>query len=236
MMNQNQLYEKLKNVKLIIGTPMYAMKCHGDYLLSILNLFQLCRQMNMYVSIETISNESLLQRSRNYIADIFLCSNFTHLLFIDSDIQFNPEHVFHLLLLDKDFVGAHYTDKTINWERLAQSGLPANKLPLLAGNLAYPHGMPDGLVETNLLPTGFMLLKRQVLEKIQLSFPEHYYKPDSLIKGDRYIQMFFNSEIDNDTHKLVSEYEFFCRNWRKIGGKIYTCPWITLTHIGPLSY
>lgn len=235
------MYEKLGQVRLMVGTPMYAMKCHGAYLSSILSLFQLCHQVGVRIVFSSICNESLLQRSRNYIMDEFLRSGFTHLLFVDSDIQFHPKHVLTLLMQDKDIVGAHYTHKTIDWARLARSGLPAEKLPLLAGNLAYPEGMVDGgLVETNLLPTGFMLLKRQVLEKIQVAFPEHYYKPDhnlmTSFNGTRYIQMFFNSEIDEDTQELVSEYEFLCRNWRKIGGKIHTCPWMALTHIGPYTY
>lgn len=125
--------------------------------------------------------------------------------------------------------------------KLMRSGLPADKLCLLAGNLSYPEeGLDGGLVETNILPTGFMLLKRQVLEKIQIAFPEHFYKPDHNFminfNGTRYIQMFFNSEIDEDTQELLSEYEFLCRNWRKIGGKIYACPWITLNHIGLCKY
>lgn len=233
------LREKLEKIQLLVGTPMYAMKCNGPCLMSILSLFQLCHQIGVRIAISSICNESLLQRSRNYITDEFLRSGFTHLLFIDSDIQFHPEHVIDLLVLDKDFVGAHYSYKTIDWERLARSGLPAEKLPVLAGNLFYPDGI-DGksLVETNLLPTGFMLLKRRVLEKIQVSFPEHFYKPDhnfmTSFNGNRYIQMFFNSEIDGE--ELVSEYEFLCRNWRKIGGKIYTCPWITVTHIGLHKY
>lgn len=231
--------DSLKQVQILVGTPMYAMKCHGAYLSSVLSLMQLCHQLGVRIAISTICNESLLQRSRNYIADEFLRSGFTHLLFVDSDIQFRPEYVLALLMMDKDIVGGDYTNKKIDWERLVRSGLPADKLHLLAGDLPTPAKTGD-LVETHVLPTGFMLIKRKVLEKIQVAFPEYHYKPDhnfmQCFNGTRYIQMFFNSEMDEDTQELLSEYEFFCRTWRKIGGKIYTCPWMALTHIGMHKY
>lgn len=229
----------LNNVQILVGTPMYGMKCHGAYLSSVLSLIQLCHDVGVRIAFSSICNESLLQRSRNYIADEFLRSGFTHLLFIDTDIVFQPEHVLSLLMMDKEVVGAPYTKKEIDWERLVQSGLPAEKLSGLAGNLPYL-GKDMLLVETNVLLTGFMLIKRQALERIQLSFPENYYKPDHnfmpSFNGTRYIQMFFNCAIDEDTQELVSEYEFFCRTWRKIGGKIYICPWMALTHIGMYKY
>ena len=39
-------------------------------------------------------NESLITRARNYLVDEFLrCEDFTHLLFIDSDIHYNPQDI-----------------------------------------------------------------------------------------------------------------------------------------------
>lgn len=232
--------EKLKNIRLMVGTPMYGMKCHGAYLMSLLSLLKLCNQLGISMVFSTICNESLLQRSRNYIADEFMRSDCTHLLFVDTDIQFDPEDVITLFILDRDIVGSNYTCKIIDWERIAHSNVPPNKIHLLAGNLTYPIDNANVVLETDVLMTGFMMIKRQVLQKIMVAYPEYYYKPDhnfmTSFNGTRYIQMFFTSDIDTETRKLVSEYEFFCRLWRKLGGKIYTCPWMVLTHIGMHKY
>lgn len=222
----------------MVGTPMYGMKCYGPYLKSILSLMEMCNELGIEISFSTICNESLIQRCRNYIMDDFLRSNKTHLLFIDADIGFTPESVIELLLMDKDIIGAHYTSKKINWDRVAKA--PAEKMHRLAGDLHYNISNPKEVVETDVLPTGFMLIKRHVLEQIQVVYPENFYIPDhngmSNFNGHRRIQMFFTSEIDPNTGRLLAEYEFFCKTWKKIGGKIYTCPWIVLTHIGTHKY
>lgn len=227
----------LKDKSLFIGTPMYAIKCHGKYLNSILSLINVCHRLGIRTVFSSICNESLVQRSRNYIVDEFLRSNFSHMIFIDADIEFLPEYVLSLLLSEKDLIGAPYANKNLCWEQVRNvvlSGKTEN-LSSVAGQMSY-QGILEDVVETNVLTTGFMLLSRNMLECMIVAYPEYYYKPDHLgltsFDGKRRIQLFFSSEIDPDTQTLVSEYEFFCRLWRKIGGKIYMCPWMVLNHIG----
>mgnify|MGYP000341873540 CR=1 FL=1 len=62
-------------------------------------------------------NESLITRARNYLVDEFLRSDFTHLLFIDSDIHYNPQDVIAMLALEKDVIGGPYPKKSINWNQ-----------------------------------------------------------------------------------------------------------------------
>lgn len=230
--------EELRNVQLMVGTPMYGMKCHGPFLSSVLALKNLCNQLGINLIFSVISNESLLQRARNYIVDNFIRSGATHLIFIDADIQFRPEDVVELLRQDKDIIGTHYTSKNINWENIVRASV--DKMHLVAGDLSYNVSNPDRVMETNVLPTGFMMVKRHVFLKIQVAYPEYFYRPDhsgmKSFNGTRYIQMFFNSSIDPETQMLMNEYEFFCNTWKKIGGKIYTCPWTTTTHIGIHKY
>lgn len=245
--------DDLKNKKLLIGTPMYASKCHGGYLHSVLSLLTLCRQIGVQCAVSFICNESLLQRSRNYVVDEFLRSGFTHLIFIDTDIHFKPEDVIALLLLDKDVIGASYSLKEISWNNIIHAVQKNNKIPInhlerIAGHIPLEEDKEKiqviqqnfDLVETDKLTTGFMMIKRQVFEKLQIVYPEYYYRPDHIgtqhFGGQRKIQMFFSVEIDADTHELTTEYEFFCKLWRNIDGKIYKCPWMVLTHVGLHSF
>lgn len=233
--------EDLKGKSLFIGTPMYASKCHGKYLYSVLSLVALCNQIGVRTVFSSICNESLVQRSRNYIVDEFLRSQFSHMIFIDGDIEFPPEYVLTLLLSGKDLIGAPYANKNFSWEQVRNIVLSGHSenLNSVAGQMSY-HGKLGDVVETNVLTTGFMLIGRNMLERLIIAYPEYSYKPDHLgltsFNGKRRIQMFFSSEIDPDTQTLVSEYEFFCRLWIKIGGKIYICPWMVLNHIGPHKF
>ena len=237
----------LQKYKLFIGTPMYGSQCHGIYLHSVLSLINLCNQMGIQTGISYLCNESLLQRSRNYVVDEFLRSGFTHLLFLDSDIHFDSKDVITLLSFDKEVIGVPYSMHHIDWNRivhLVQKGnLSSEEAELLAGNLDYPKEVlqtEHSLVETDILTTGFLLLQRQVFEKLQVAYPEYYYLPDHVgtdhFGGERRIQLFFSVEIDPTTNQLMTEYEFFCQSWKKIGGKIFLCPLMTLHHIGLHTY
>jgi len=230
----------------MIGTPVYGSKCHGRYLFSLLSLLRLCSQLDIQVGVSSICSESLLQRSRNYVVDEFLRSGFTHLMFVDTDIFFEPEHVIALLILDKDVIGAPYPEKRrIEWETVMEGihkGLHTNQdLDRVAGDLIFDKRVdPHHLVEVDVLKPGFMMVKRQVFDKLQMTYPENYYRPDHIgtahFDGVRNIQMFFSVEIDPHTRKLLTEYEYFCQLWRRIGGTIYMCPWMVLTHIGTYMY
>jgi len=238
--------EKLKHVRLMIGTPVYGLRCHGAYLQSVLSLLQLCGMLGIQMGVSSICSESLLQRSRNYVVDEFLRSGFTHLLFVDTDICFQPEHVIALLMLDKDVIGAPYPEKQrIDWESIVKiiqtRNFKERDLDRVAGDLIFDkHLDPSNLVEVDVMKPGFMMVKRQVFDKLQMVYPENYYRPDHIgtthFDGIRNIQMFFSVEIDTETRRLLTEYEYFCKLWRKIGGHIYICPWMVLTHIGTHMY
>ena len=50
----------------------------------------------------TIGNESLITRARNTLVQLFMDGDYTHLLFIDADLAFDPKAVLRMLEFDKD--------------------------------------------------------------------------------------------------------------------------------------
>ena len=82
--------EDLRKARLFVATPMYGGQCHGMYAKAALDLQGVCSQYGIDVRFSFLFNESLITRARNYLVDEFLRSDFTHLLFIDSDICFDP--------------------------------------------------------------------------------------------------------------------------------------------------
>lgn len=234
--------------KVLIGTPMFGSKCLGIYLASVLRFISLATQMGIDTMFSAMCNESLLPRSRNYIADEFMRSDCDYLLFVDSDIGFNAEDAINMIRLELDMVGAQCPRKQIgiHWERIAfaiKNGCPPNQLDRLSGITENEIILDPNVqvVETDILQTGFMLIKKLVLQKLQLAYPENFYKPDhdkslTSFHGSRKIQLFFSVEIDPISQRLLSEYEYFCNSWKKIGGKIHMCPQLVVSHTGLLHY
>ena len=114
--------EELSKKSLFVATPMYGGMNHGLYAKACLDLQGLCMQYGIGVKFSFLFNESLITRARNYLADEFIHrSECTHMLFLDSDIHFNPQDVIALLAMDKEVSGGPYPKKAIKWKSVLKA-------------------------------------------------------------------------------------------------------------------
>ena len=119
--------EELRERKIFVATPMYGGMCGGQYTKSTADLAKLAMHYGMEVEFFYLFNESLITRARNYCVDEFLRNeNFTHLMFIDSDIGFNANDVLSLAALaspdsEYDILCGPYPKKTISWEKIKKN-------------------------------------------------------------------------------------------------------------------
>jgi hypothetical protein len=250
--------EDLKKNKLFVATPMYGGMAHGLYIKSSLDLQNTMNRYGIETKFSFLFNESLITRARNYLVDEFLRTDFTHLLFIDSDIHYNPQDVLALFALDKDVIGAPYPKKSINWGNIAEAArkhpnMDAKELENLVGEYVFNvvHGTSQFSVTDPLevmeIGTGFMMIKREVFTKMNDFYPNIRYKPDHVgqanFDGSRYIHAYFDTVIDSKgsitdggSDRYLSEDYMFCQMWRKMGGKIYLCPWMKTQHVGTYAF
>lgn len=115
-MNLEVPIKDLQQHRLFVATPMYGGQCFGSYTKSLLDLSRVCQAHGITAQFSFIFNESLITRARNYLVDEFMRSDFTHLMFIDSDIDFNPNDVLSLLALNKPIIGGPYPKKSVPGE------------------------------------------------------------------------------------------------------------------------
>ena len=250
--------EDLRKNKLFIATPMYGGMAHGLYIKASLDLQNIMARYGVETKFSFLFNESLITRARNYLVDEFLRSDCTHMLFIDSDIHYNAQDVVALLALDKDVIGGPYPKKAINWKNVAEAArkhpdLDPRELEKLVGE--YVFNVVKGTkqfsvtepLEVMEIGTGFMMIKRNVFDKLKDAFPMIHYKPDHVgqanFDGSRYIHAYFDTVIDykesitgGGSDRYLSEDYMFCQMWRKIGGQIYLCPWMRTQHIGTYAF
>lgn len=251
--------EDLRKRKLFVATPMYGGQCYGTYARSIADLTALCIKYGVEMKVYYLFNESLITRARNYCVDEFLRSDATHMMFIDSDIGFNPNDVITLLALQSDeseydIIGGPYPKKCISWEKVKQAvdkGVAdedPNKLDRYVGDYVFNPILKQGQTEIRLdtpanvleIGTGFMMIRRDTFDKYREAYPEYSYRPDHVrtanFDGTREIHAFFDCIIDPVSKRYLSEDYMFCQNVIKMGGKIWLCPWMELQHTGTYTF
>jgi len=245
--------EELRTRKIFVATPMYGGQCGGQYCKSTADLAAMAAQYGMDVRFFYLFNESLITRARNYLVDEFLRSDCTHLMFIDSDIGFDPNDVIALSVIaapgsDKHIVCGPYPKKCIAWEKIKRAvdkgfaDQDPNKLEKYVGDYVFnpaentgsiPLDEPVEVLEGG---TGFMMIQREALEKFAAAYPELSYKPDHVrtehFDGSREILAYFDTVIDPKTKRYLSEDYMFCQWARNIGVKVWLCPWMKLQHMG----
>jgi hypothetical protein len=242
--------EEKKKTKIFVATPMYGGMCFGYYTQSVLQLHNVFMQNNIDSLFSFMFNESLITRARNALVNAFLKTDCTHIFFIDSDIGFNPQSVLRMIEVDKEVIGGIYPKKEINWDGVKKAmdqGIPNTSLKYYtgsfvvnlvdyAGEVTVPVNEPCEIYNAG---TGFLLIKREVFEKLDPIVPS--YKNDvhdlgNTMAGQEVIKEFFATSIEPETERLLSEDYHFCYIWRKAGGKVYAAPWAQLTHNGTYSF
>lgn len=230
-----------------IATPCFGGLVSQHYMQSILGLIQFAGQAGFDAALALLGHDSLITRSRNTLVTQFLNTpGATHLLFIDADIAFEASQVYQMLSFDQDFVAGIYPLKVIDWSnaamrRAAGAGETFQTAPLLyVGTLCPNNALErEGRFATGVYcGGGFMMLKRQMIERMIAAYPESRYKSAhaySNAKGDANYAL-FECMIDKETSAYISEDFGFCQKWRDIGGKIWLDTEGKLTHIGSYNF
>jgi hypothetical protein len=246
--------EDLRKNKLFLATPMYGGQCAGMFAKSTADLSAICVQYGIPLQMYYLFNESLITRARNYCVDEFMRSDAEHLMFIDSDIGFNPQDVIALMALQAgdpekyDIIGGPYPKKCISWEKIktaVDKGVAdddPNVLEKFVGDFVFnPKGGQQSIqigepCEVLEIGTGFMMITKTALKKFTESYQQYSYKPDHVrtehFDGTREILQYFQAEIDPVSKRYLSEDYWFCQKAQAIGLRTWFCPWMKMQHVG----
>ena len=231
-----------KQVKLFIATPMFGGMCYHHYAIGLMDLGIAARHFGMKVNVKVISNDPFLVNARNKLVHEFLKTDYTHFLFVDADIGFTPDEAFSMIEQDLDVIAGTYPMKQINWKlvhQAVQDGVTPEHLasfttfhtfkPIDTGITEIPLDKP---FEVSHAATGFMLIKRQVFERLADKVPEYEYRNPSE-RGEK-VKMFFDTPIIDGM--LYSEDVAFCKLVRDNNIKVHIAPWVSLPHAGTFTF
>lgn len=245
--------DKMRERKLFLAVPMYGGQCCGMFAKSVADLTALCTHHGIQLQQYFLFNESLITRARNYCCDVFMRSECQHMMFIDSDIGFDPRDVLAMMALQIDkpeysIIGGPYPKKCISWEKIKHAvdkgvaDQDPNVLEKFVGDYVFnPKNQQSEIplnepVEVLEIGTGFMMITKEAMQTFYDSYPQYLYKPDHVrtedFDGTREILQFFQAEIDPASKRYLSEDYWFCQKAQAIGLRTWFCPWMRLQHVG----
>lgn len=198
-------------MKILIAIPVYDGKLPIEVVRCLMNEQAASILTGDELAVRFLPNCSHPAMGRNQLAQDFMDSDFDRLVFLDSDITFEPGQILKIAKHDADFVGGAYRFK-MEEEKYPVGFLPGPIPVNRAGHL---------LVET--LPGGFLSLSRKVFETLKSAHPDRSFEHMGH-KLHAYFQMPFKNGM------LCGEDSHFCLEWREAGGQVWLDPEIELTH------
>lgn len=248
----------LRSKHIFIATPCYGGQIGEPYFRSMMRLAILCNKYDIKYTISTLANESLITRGRNTLVSFFMENkDATHLFFIDADIEFQPEDLLRQVAYDKPIVVGAYPKKAINWQsivhaaRTIESETPEtieghssnyvvnfDFLKDEQGNRTPQVQIVDNLVRLKDAGTGFMCIKKEVIQQMMDAHPDLKYVNDINVdnKFEPFMYALFDTMIDPESRRYLSEDYMFCRLWQNMGGEVYLDPRTALNHVGHYTF
>jgi hypothetical protein len=242
---------KQSGIRIFLATPVHS-ECSIHYTQSLLEFQKACFEKHIQVSF-SLMKSSLVTQGRNLcVANFLRDGTYTHFLFIDSDIDFEPKTIFTMLEKDKDVIACPYPLKTVAWEKIhrrMKNGEVAdaedmskdgNMFPVKLGDNVKEISVKNGVMEVSHAPTGCMLIKADVFQKMMKAYPDLEIDQKTILNGKEVSQTFmynfFDTMHDKENKKWYGEDFAFCRRWTDIGGKCYIYVMDYITHIGEYPY
>lgn len=220
----NKQIEYLKSIKPHFCLPAYGGMISESFFVSFMKLINTFILNGISYGVDTIVNESLVSRARNSLTACMMAAEpkSTHLIFIDADIDFTPDSIIKLLLSDKDVIGGIYPKKT---------------LPISYVLNTLPEQKVEGTcVKVKRTGTGFLCIKREVIQKLFDAHPELKYIDNTGLRKEfePYTYALFDTLIKDNQY--LSEDYTFCDRWIDLGGEIWVDLSIRLGHTGHYKF
>ena len=209
--------------KLMICIPAYdgKLNIHSAFQLPLLAMES--QKYGFSVHLAHLSGSSIITRARNSLVNQFMESDCTEMLFVDADVNFKVKDVLRIMALgsDKDVVCGAYPRRAD--DKMFFTDIWFNE-----------HGgieLTDGLLRVERVGTGFMFIRRHVIQTLMDKHPEWKYYVE-VEEKDHYSLFDFQSTAKG----YIGEDYLFCDRVRAEGFKIYIDPDINLGHFGQTEF
>lgn len=208
-------------MKVLFATPTYKGLSYGAFLDSLESTVKLCEQRGIETQFTLVTGCCYVQEARNKMIKQFLDSDADQLFFLDDDISWPAEKAIEFIESSDAIIAGIYPLKCDPLQFPVVIHTDANHLPIVR---------MDGCIAGHSLPTGFMRIKREVIEKLIAAYPAQKYEVYEEGEKTGEFHDLFPQGVHNG--RWVGEDYAFCRLWRDIGGEMWVKPDIDFTHAG----
>ena len=165
---------------------------------------------------------------RNVLTALFLESGFDYQLFVDADLEFEPDVVGRMILAKKDAICVPYRKKT--QDQVLKFSIEFND----PTNIEVDE---KGIVELKMGPAGLTLIHRSVYEKLIKDNPDLKIKQKEIIseKANSYFYNFWDTTFTKDGTWWGEDVNF-CNLIKKSGFKFYGVVDGQTTHYGSYGW
>jgi len=216
----------LAGKSIFVALPAYDFKVSLKLAVSLAQFAGKAAAHGIDIQIGSICGCSVVSRARNLLVQDLLESHCDYLLFVDSDINFEPEDIFRLMAWAENpnmgIVAA--VPRTRSTDKVYIATLDHDEDGQLSMN-----GM--GLVRAKRVATAFMLVQRKVFEDMTVAHPEWKYHD---ARTNRMVPCLFDFALTEEGY--VGEDFLFCDRARELGYEVWIDPTISLGHMGVQEY
>lgn len=224
----------MTNKSILVATTTNNCNIFTGFNISLLKLEKECFKREVGYRHAYTLNETFPQKAKNMLCDVFMKSQCSHLLLVDSDIEFETDDIFEMLEFNQPVVGGLYNARTIRWDKIVElarqrghKNYTGKDMQMLSREYNFTPKDNDtanvdftkDFLEVDAVGSGIMLIQREALEKMQN------------VHG-----RFFDTDTDSSSGIFIEDGAWFCKKWRDLGGKVYLYTKCQSKHWGSYAF
>lgn len=240
----------MNEIHILIGMPIYRSTLYIQTLSSLMSLKDELYTRDIKSSFVYIDSFDIVS-ARNMIATYFFrSSDFSHLLFIDDDMEFQADDILQLLMAQKPLTGCLCPKRKLSPEAIYNAALEGKSLSgAMAVGLDFVvnHNRAGQLVVENnfcrlkSIGMAVTLIERTVFDQMQSqNVAEKRALPEGLSEdsfGNPYHYGFFDRMLNDAQDSYLGEDFSFCRRWTEdCGGEIFGLVTAKIGHVGSFVF
>lgn len=203
----------------MVATPTYDGTLHHRFVKAYEAALLYCVVRKVELELRIVAGSSLIQYARNQLLREFLDeTDFTHIMWIDADVGFDPRGIIKLLEHGLDVVGGVY---------------PMKVMPIEWPYEPMPGEQKAGLHRAKTMPGGFLLCTRRAMQACADQAPKYWHH----MAGVRYrTSHVFDLVLDEESETLLGEDVILCQRVRKAGFDVWVDPDMHFSHCGSFEW